>query len=55
MDTAEEAPEIIDGYPNYEWIPGNKITYGYKNEDDDESKYEHSEGVQEEISLEDEV
>ena len=45
MDTAEEAPEIIDGYPNFQWIPVNPIT------DDDKSEYEHSKGVQEEISL----
>ena len=47
MDTTEEASEIIYGYPNFEWIPGNPITDGYKNKDDDKSEYEHSEGDQE--------
>ena len=32
MDTADEATEIIDGYPNFEWTPGNPITDCYKNE-----------------------
>ena len=49
MDTAEEAPEIIDGYPNFQWIPVNPIT------DDDKSEYEQNKWVQEEISLEDEL
>ena len=52
MSTAEEASEIIDGYPNFEWIPGNPITGSYKNEDDDKSEYVHRKGIQEEISLE---
>ena len=47
MDTSEEAPETIDGYLNFEWSPGKPIT------DDDKYEYEHREGVQEEISLED--
>ena len=55
MATAEEAPEMIDSYPKLEWIPGNPITDGYKNEYDDKSEYERSKGVQEEIPLEDEV
>ena len=46
MATSEEAPEIIDGYPNFKWSPGNPITDGYKNEYDDKSEYEHREGVQ---------
>ena len=40
---------MIDGYPNFEWSPGNIIT------DDDTSEYEHSMGVQEETSMEYEV
>ena len=44
MDTAYEAPEIIDGYPNFEWSPGDTITDGYKNKDNDKSEYEQSEG-----------
>ena len=57
MATEEEAQEIIDGYPNVQFIPVNPITDGYKNEDDDEYEYEyeHSEGLQKDISLEDEV
>ena len=31
MDKLEEAPEIIDFYPNFYWIPGNQITYVYDN------------------------
>ena len=38
---------MINGYQNFEWSPGNPITYVYKNEDDDKSEYEHIEGVQE--------
>ena len=41
MATAEEEPEMIDGYPNFEWSPGNTIIDGYKNKDDDKSEYEH--------------
>ena len=55
MDTAEEAPAMIDGYPNFEWSPGNPITDGYKNEDDDKYEYEHIKGTKEEISLQDEL
>ena len=47
MDISEEAPEMMDGYHNFYYIYGNPITDGYKNEEDDESKYEHREGVQE--------
>ena len=47
LATEEESPEMIDGYPNFEWIPGNSITDVYKNEVDDKSEYEHSEGAQE--------
>ena len=46
---------MIDGYPNFEWSPGNTISDGYTNEGDDKSEYEHKEGGQEEILLEDEV
>ena len=55
MATVEKSPEMIDGYPNFEWNPGNPITDGYKNEDDDKYEYEQRKGVQQEISLEDEV
>ena len=41
---------MIDGYPNFDWSPGNPITDGYKNEDDDKSEYKHSHGVKEELS-----
>ena len=40
---------MIDGYPKFECSPGNLIT------DDEKSEYEKIEGVQEEISLEDQV
>ena len=43
---SEEEPEMIDGYPNLEWSPGNPITDGCKNEDDDKSEYEHIKGYQ---------
>ena len=52
MYTLEESSEIIYGYPNFDWIPGNKITDGYDNEDiiykttDDASEYKHIERVQ---------
>ena len=46
MATAEEEPEMIDGYPKFDSSPGNPITDGYKNEDDDKSEYKHSEGDQ---------
>ena len=46
---------MIDGYPNFEWSPGNPITDGYKNEDDDKYEYEHIEGTKEKISLQDEL
>ena len=50
-----ESTIINYGYPNFEWSPGNLIIDGYKREDDDKPEYEHSDGVQEEIPLEDEV
>ena len=43
MYTVEESEEIIDGYPDFDWIPGNLITDGYENKEttvkttDDES------------------
>ena len=46
---------MIDGYPNFEWIPRNPITDGCKNEDDNKYEYEISKGVQEEIYLEDKL
>ena len=46
---------MIGGYPHFQWIPGNTITDGYKNEDDDKYEYEHNKGFQEEISLYNEV
>ena len=55
MAPAEEKPEIIDGYPNFEWSPGNIITDDYKNKDDDKSEYKHRKGSQEDISLKDEL
>ena len=61
MATLEEAPEIIDGYTNFEWNSGKPITYGYGNEDtlvetnDDEYEYEHSNRVQEELVLEEKL
>ena len=55
MATSEEAPEIIDGYPNFERRPRSPITDGYKNEDYDRFEYEQSKGVLEEISLKDKV
>ena len=55
MSTEDKATEMINGYPNFEWIPVNPITDDYKNKYDDKSEYEHSEGVQEKISLEDEL
>ena len=51
MDTVQESQEIIYGYPNFEWRPGNSITDCYKNKDDGQYEYEHSEGVQEEMPL----
>ena len=38
---------MIDGYPKFEFSPGNPITDGYKNERDDKSEYENSKRVQE--------
>ena len=29
---------MINGYQNFEWSPGNPITDGYKNEDNDKSE-----------------
>ena len=40
---------MIDGYPNFEWGPGNPIKY------DDKSEYEYSKWVKEKIALEVEV
>ena len=45
MATSEEAPEMIDGYPNFYLIPIKLITDGYYNEkttaktNDDEYEY----------------
>ena len=55
MAAVEEAKYFFNSYPDFDWSPGNPITDGYKNEDDDKSEYKHSHGVKEEISLEDEV
>ena len=49
MYKSDEAPEMIDGYPNFEWGPGNPIKY------DDKSEYEYSKWVKEKIPLEVEV
>ena len=46
---------MIYDYPNFKWIHRNIITDSYKNEDDDKYEYEQRKGVQQEISLEDEV
>ena len=46
---------MIDDYPNFEWNPGSPITDDYKNEDDDKYEYEHIDGVQEGIYLEEKV
>ena len=50
MATLQEATEIIDDYPNLEWIPGNPITDGYDNKDttvertENEAEYEYING-----------